>query len=666
MKMPPVVDRIRRAFSVRSSPTVADLDRFMDDAIGGKASATGVRVSESSALATSAVWACVRLLSETVASLPLPLYRKLPRGKERAYEHPLYALLHDQPNPEMPAIAFREALQGHLCTWGNAYAEIEYDLVAGTIKSLWPLRPDRMAVKRESNGQIRYYYKLPNNQTTILPAYQVFHIPGFGFDGLVGYSPIALARETVGLALATEEFGARFFGNGAKVGGILEHPGKLSPQAHENLRKSFNSEHQGLTNALRLAILEEGMKYQQVGIPPEDAQFLETRKFQVREIARWFHVPPHMIADLEQATFSNIEHQGIEYVVYSARPWLVRWEQYISTKLLGPEERKDYLAEFVVQGLLRGDVQARYNAYAIGRQNGWLSANDIRELENMNPLPGEEGDIYLVPLNMVPTSELGQKDTTPAADPQAAPHTEGEARGGKRKMYERQRIATSFLPIFRDAAGRILERERQNVARAAKKHLEERSLDSWNQWLADFYRDFPEYISRQILPAVKGLGDAVEPVAADEVKSKAKADGLDDFHRKYAQAFAARYAESSQGQLKALAAEADPLVAVDDRLDEWEQTRPDKVARNETTQVANAVAKFVFAAAGITKLIWRNTGSDTCPFCSELDGTVVGIEQDFVTAGSAIEGPDGKQMKSWGPKRHPPIHAGCQCVIEPA
>jgi len=366
---------------------------------------TGASVTETTALSVVTVYACVRILSETLASLPLHLYKRLERGKHRAIEHPLYQILHDIPNPEMNSFTFRETLMAHLVTWGNAYAEIEWDNYT-KVKALWPLRPDRMQVWRE-NDQIIYKYYLPNAAGMVtLPSYRVWHIPGLGFDGLVGYPPITLAREAIGLSLATEEFGARFFGNGAAPGGVLEHPAKLSKEAQENLRKSWNEMHSGLSNQHRLAILEEGMKWSKVGIPPDDAQFLETRKFQRNEIASFFHIPPHMIGDLDRATFSNIEEQALEFVVYTMRPWLVRWEQSINQKLLNPDERADYFAEFLVDGLLRGNIQARYQAYATGRQWGWLSANDIRELENQNPLPGEEGDIYLNPMNMVPALQL--------------------------------------------------------------------------------------------------------------------------------------------------------------------------------------------------------------------------------------------------------------------
>jgi HK97 family phage portal protein len=266
-------------------------------------------------------------------------------------------------------------------------------------------------------GRLIYKY-LKDGQQIILTSEQVLHIPGLGFDGIKGYSPIHMAREAIGLALATEEFGARFFGNGARPGGILEHPGVVKDP--EKLRKSWEEVYKGIKNSHKIAVLEEGMKYHEIGIPPEDAQFLETRRFQLNEICRIFRVPPHLVGDLTRATFSNIEHQSIEFVVHTIRPWLVRWEQAITKCLLREGERKIYFPKFTVDGLLRGDFKARMEGYAIGRQNGWLSANDIRELEDLNPIPEEQGgDLYLVNGNMIPAKSAGEKKGGEIKDGQA-------------------------------------------------------------------------------------------------------------------------------------------------------------------------------------------------------------------------------------------------------
>ena len=235
---------------------------------------------------------------------------------------------------------------------------------------------------------------------------EVLHVPGLGFDGLIGYSPVAMAKNAIGMAIATEEYGASFFANGANPGGVLEHPGVVKDP--KRVRESWNAVYQGSSNAHRVAVLEEGMKFQAIGIPPEQAQFLETRKFQINEIARIFRVPPHMLADLEKSSFSNIEQQSLEFVKYTLDPWVIRWEMAIQKALFLPSEKKQYFVKFNLDGLLRGDYQSRMNGYATGRQNGWLSSNDIRELENMNPIPPElGGDLYLINGNMTKLQDAG-------------------------------------------------------------------------------------------------------------------------------------------------------------------------------------------------------------------------------------------------------------------
>lgn len=393
-----------------------DLDQKTADFIKGvdidssSQSNSGVSVDEETALKTSAVFACVKVLAETVASLPLVLYdEKVDGNKEKAKQHPLYWVLHDIPNDEMTSFSFREMMMENLLLWGNAYALIQRDKKTGRIKGLYPLKAKNMTVERDAvTDKIKYIYTNGVKSATYKPS-QIFHIPAFSFDGVKGVSPITYARESIGLALATEEYGAKFFGNGARPGGILEHPGIVKDP--EKLRESWNRVYQGAKNSHRVAVLEEGMKYHEIGMSPEDSQFLETRSFQVTEIARIFRVPPHMIGDLSRSTFSNIEQQSIDFVVYSVRPWLVRWEQAISRSLLTEEERTIYYAKFNADGLMRGDFSSRMNGYAVGRQNGWLSANDIRQLEDMNKIPAEQGgDLYLLNGNMITANTAKQNE----------------------------------------------------------------------------------------------------------------------------------------------------------------------------------------------------------------------------------------------------------------
>ena len=377
-------------------------------------SSSGKAVNERTAMQMTAVYACVRILSEAIAGLPLHLYRYADNGsKEKALDNPLYFLLHDEPNPEMTSFVFRETLMTHLLLWGNAYAQIIRN-GKGEVLALYPLMPNKMEVDRDENGALYYTYTRTKEEanskdgdsTVRLTPYDVLHIPGLGFDGLVGYSPIAMAKNAIGMAMACEEFGAKFFANGASPSGVLEHPGILKDP--ERVRESWNAAYGGSANSHKVAVLEEGMKYTPISISPNEAQFLETRKFQINEIARIFRVPPHMVGDLEKSSFSNIEQQSLEFVKYTLDPWVIRWEQSLSRALFTPDEKKSYFFKFNVDGLLRGDYQSRMSGYATARQNGWMSANDIRELENQDRISAEQGgDLYLVNGNMLPLEKAG-------------------------------------------------------------------------------------------------------------------------------------------------------------------------------------------------------------------------------------------------------------------
>ena len=362
---------------------------------------SGKRVTDRTALQHIAVYACVRVLSEAIAQLPLHVYHYTENGKERVPQHPLYFLLHDQPNPEMTSFVFRETLMSHLLIYGNAYAQIIRN-GRGDVLGLYPLMPDKVRVDRDQRNRLVYIYSrydeanpnLKQQGDIVLQAEDVLHILGLGYDGLVGYSPIALAKNAIGISIACEDYGASFFGNNANPSGVLEHPGVIKNP--DKLRDAWHRAYGG-RNAHKVAVLEEGVKFTPISIPNNEAQFLETRKFQIEEIARMYRVPLHMIGDLDHATFSNVEHLSLDFVKYSLDPWIVRWEQSLQKALLSDSEKGQYFIKFNVDGLLRGDYASRMQGYSIGIQNGFLCPNDVRELEDMNLIPEEKGGFtYMV------------------------------------------------------------------------------------------------------------------------------------------------------------------------------------------------------------------------------------------------------------------------------
>lgn len=454
------------AISTLGNPSKSLLDLFN----GGVSTFAGVTVNEPKSLQVGTYLTCIKILAESIASLPLNVYERTENGKNLASDYPLYDLLHNRPNPEMSSFSFRETLQGHLCMYGNAYAEIDYGAAGYRPLALWPLLPDRTWPERDRvTGEIVYKTRDPfTGEILTLSAWRVLHIPGLGFDGLMGYSPVQLLKETLGLALGTEQFGSAFFGNGARPGGVLEHPAKLSDQAYKHLKESWNEKYQGLSNAHRLAILEEGMKYSALTVPPDQAQFLETRKFQKSEIASWFRIPLHMIGDMDRATGGNIEHQSIEFMVHTLRSWLVRWEQIINYKLIGVRERKKYFVEFKIDGFMRGDAKSRNEAYAIAKQNGWMCADDIRELENMNPLPNGQGKIYSMPMNQLPADKVEEYvqaiiDRNKTSNKPQQQNQPEEQPGGVPSA--RRDLNPAMQPLFFDMAVRICKRYQQDAER---------------------------------------------------------------------------------------------------------------------------------------------------------------------------------------------------------
>ena len=417
-----------RATPENPATSLADPDSWLFDtlsarpwlwnALGSRTASSGVAVDATTALEVTSVWAAVRRISSTIATLPLHTYQVSATGKEKAVAHPVYKLLHVRPNPYQSAFTFREQMLAHLLIYGDWFCEVERD-GKGQALALWPLNPVNVRIEfwGERKDQKVYIVRVGGQDVPLSPD-DMLHIPGFSLDGQRGLIPVLYAREAIGIAKATEQFGSTFFANGAQPSGVLMHPGKLGKVANDNLKASWNASFGGLSNAQRLAILEEGMSYLPLGIAPEHAQFLETRKFTVAEIARVFLLPPHLLGDLERATFSNIESQGIDYLVYCIEPWTTKIEQELNYKLFGDAA---YLASFDLTGLLRGDSSSRAAWYTQMLSNGVLSVNEVRAMENLNNI-GTEGDTRIRPANMVP---LG----SPAPSPSTAPGTQDPNEG---------------------------------------------------------------------------------------------------------------------------------------------------------------------------------------------------------------------------------------------
>jgi len=665
-----IVHRITNSLKAfRLNYSIGDFDRLLDQVLSGSPSRAGVSVSGDSALNFSAVFNAVQIITGTVASLPLILYRRVDeQNKERFVNHPLYNVLHCQANSEMTSFVFREIMQQSLLLYGNAYAEIIRDR-AGRVIELWPWNPNQVKVYRD-NKKIRYTLNQGAGKETTYDPRNVFHIPGLGFDGRLGYSVVTRAREAMGLGLAMEEFQARFYGQGTNLGGTLEHPGKLSDEAHKRLKKDITDKYAGLGNAHKVIVLEEGMKYESTGMPLEDAQFLESRVFQIGEIARWFNLPPHKLKELSKATFSNIEHQAIEFVQDSIQPWLVRWEQHIAWKLLTEVERKTYFAEFLIDGLLRGDTESRMKAYAIMRQNGVMNADEWRAKENMNPIGGRAGVTYWKPLNMADSDEKPEEPVEPAQ-----PSAEDQPEEDKLPDYElralrsvksRRRTADAYKPVFRAIEKEILAKEIPAIKKMARKTLKTRTSAEFIHEMGEFYIEFRSFVKTRFAGLLEQYGEAIYPLAADEIgASPDLTDEYKAYLNEYADHSANRYIASSRGQLKSVVMEHrenDALAAVEKRLSEWSERRPDKVADLETVNAESGTAQFVYFAGGF-ETVWM-TFDKSCPYCESLDGRTISRGMNFINAGQSFQ-PEGAKVPLIVTQNisHPAAHIGCDCTV---
>ncbi|MBI5933265.1 MAG: phage portal protein [Chloroflexi bacterium] len=446
------------------------------------ASLAGVNVDPETAMNFSAVFLAHKILGESTAMLPLFLLRRMKDGKEPAREHPLFGILHDVANPEMDAYLVRETLTTHMAGWGRAHAKVDYD-ADGRITAIWPIPPNLVTVTRDRFQRLAFEVNFSDGQKKTYRKDEMLFLRGMSSDGINCYSPVQQAREGIGLALAAEGYGAAFFGNGAIPGGVLEHPGTLDEEPYNRIYESWNGRHGGVSNANKIAILEEGMKYHAIGLPPGDAQFLQTRAFAVEEIARWYRLPSMML-NLAGAnsTYASVEAFGLQFVLYTLYPWLVRWEKSISMQLLLERERKELFAEHLMTALLRGDTASRYQAYAIARQWGWLSVNEIRGFENLNAI--KDGDVYLSPLNM---AETGKPADRPA----------------------RSLIQRSFLPVMTEAVQRAFKREQSDVTTAGAKVMQKKGAEGFADWLADFYNEQRDFMVRTLATPAHALAEAI-------------------------------------------------------------------------------------------------------------------------------------------------------------
>jgi|APSaa5957512622_1039677.scaffolds.fasta_scaffold04637_5 HK97 family phage portal protein len=602
------------------------------DAFEGAETSSGFTVSESTVLAIPAVFACVKVLAESIASLPLIVYESTEDGRERAKNFSLYELLHRTPNGRMTSFELRELMVGHLCLRGNSYSYIERD--AGEVVGIWPLSPDRMSIDTR-NGSFVYKYQSDGKELTYQPD-QILHIKGMGSDGIQGYSPLTLCRDTWGSAKASSDYSANYFKNDASPGGILRHPGKIDQAAHDNLKHAWEAGFKGKGNKHKVAVLEGGMEWQAIGVSPQDSQMIESMKFSVVEICRIFRVPLNLVMDYERSTYSNVTEQNRSFLTHTLNPWLRRIEQSMERILLTESEKRVYNIEHLTAELLRANHKERYETYEIGKRSGFLSTNEIRKFESLNGI-GPDGDVF---------ETLGVQNDPVKDDNRAI-------KKNTVSLEERDAVTAAHYYKIKDAIAELVTWEVGELRVMLKSRAP--FDDAWEK----FFDRLPGTVTDKIGPTFREFqAEMAELLKTD---FKAPDSDVESLMEKDIAAYAQGHSRSTRGQLESLF-ESGSTEDIEQRLDEWEADahRAEKETANESVRLGESLFAGMAFASGFK--IRSNARGDACPWCSQLSGKVIGRGESMLPAGEWT-GSDGATMKVRRPHISPAYHKGCNCFL---
>jgi len=660
-----ITKRLGTAIRAFRFPSIADLDRIMDMAVSGSPVHSGVVVNRDTALNFSAFWCGVNLICQSIASLNLRLYKQINDNTKKFYKsHPLWNILKVNVSKYMTTFIWKETAHLHLILYGNTYSFIDRDM-GGRVIGLILINPERMRPERVG-GEIVYIFTKNNGEEELFRFDEIYHVPGLGFDGIKGYSILKIAAESIGLGLAYEEFAARFIGNGTHVGGILKTPNKLTPQARENLKKSFNEAYSGLGNAHKALLLEEGVEWDKTVMPLQDAEFMASRTFQVDEIARWLNIPPHKLKELTRATYDNITSEQISWLQDTIRPWLERDEAIMNFKLLNDWERRNLFCEYDFESILRSDPKTRSEAHHIMRQDGIISTDEWRAKENLNPVGGEYGDERLVPMNMIPASKLYDSNTPIQKVGDQQKNLENKSSLSKRQaesISERKKLARVYEPIFAENIRGIIKKERKDVSKIIKKYFKERAGFDFKLELKNYYNDFLKTFNEAWGPIFKTFSRAIAKVSIKEIERDIMPAGFDQEVDKYIDNTGKRYISSSQGQIIKLVNENpdDEINAIENRMDDWYNTRPDRIGHRESVDGETGIAQIVFFANGFRSM-WVTIGS-SCPYCQRMDGKIISRGGTFLNAGEKLTAEGLPDFPVTYNISHPSAHSGCDCTV---
>lgn len=650
----------------------------IQDWIGGGPTESGIRVNPETALRFVAALACIQVISQDLAKIPIPLYRRRrDGGKDRVTDHPAYDLMHTSPDPELGINSYiwRLTQVAHTLASGNSYAR--KIIQGGYPSALKILQPSAMEPK-VVNGRKIFRKRNEDGTYETLNRDEVVHIMGLGQDGVQGYSPIMMAREAIGAGLAADAFAAKFWGKGARHDLVLTHPQSLSPDARKRLAIKVDQQTRGAAEQFGTLVLEEGIQVEKISIPPEDAQFLGTRAWDVLQTCRIYRVSPHKVQELTRSTHNNIEHQGIEHRTDTLLPWAVNIEQVFNLSLLTDKERRQgYFFEFLLDGIERADLKSRYEAYRISTGGvGWRKVDEIRKIDNL-PVEGGLANELWAPLNMVPISG-GQPPTPPAkpapakappADQQPPAKASLTAAQRDRAIQNRHRIEVSFRGLFESVVSRAARREQKAIGRVLKSVTEERDqLLALDRDLSQVYDQLSSALARDVQPVLASLADLLREAVIDEFgEPTMTAEALTAEVVERSDAVGTDYGVVARSQLAALAAESEyPVAAISGHVASWGEDRTRAAAIGMSVTQSALLSRTLFASAGVKAFRWVPVNQ--CPICAIIAERISTAEEPFARAGDTIT-PNTEGVDPLVVDRDlytPQAHDGCTCLIAPA
>lgn len=541
---------------------------------GGTESKAGVPVDEDTAMKYSAYSSGIRIISETIASMPLNIYEDMgDKGKRKATKHPLYSLLHDQPNPDMDSFTWRETAKVHVLGWGNHYSLLKRHPLYDHVIEIYPMEPWRVKpemVNTPSFGRIKLYRYQPfEGPEVYLGTKDVLHIHGLSYNGIVGITPLTWYREQVGLGLAMEEYSARFFSNGMNASGVFTTPQTLKNDTYERLKAQLHGRFAGLSKSHNAMILEQELKFDKISINPNDAQLLESKKFQVEEIARILRIPLVLLGTSEPVSDNNVEHLGINFITYCLLPWIKRDEQAYNMQLFAEKDKGKYFSKIIVDGLLRGDTATRFESYTKAIQNGIYSPNNVLEMEDRNPYDG--GEKHFIQLNMQSIEDIGQTVEPPAAPTNDLRAIESNSLTSKLT----EKLLAAYKPLLFNALIRVIKREKTDVLKIIKDKFT--TID-----IENYYTKHKEFVSKQIKPVVYAFTEALGAENSVDVSD------ITIFSDSYSLDFTERFTENNIAELRATQLEQFELT-----FDEWLEHKPEELSAGEMLNIIKVFNKFI-------------------------------------------------------------------------